>query len=306
MLGAIFSKSYQTESQVNFPLGGIDMSKYLNRDEVSARDLLSPNTKALQMYQYLAGSPKLQSYLRTANRMAVSRLGYTDHGHVHAEVATWNALKIFDILDETFQPNVVAEGIGDTDDARLVVLASTYMHDMGMVVHRNEHPQASLALAIPILEPKLTEIYDDPAKATDIMSFILHGIYAHDDDTQCLTFEAGITKLGDGCDMTKGRTIIPFQKGKVDIHSVSAMAIRDIILDKGEDTPLRITVAMDNPAGVFQVQAVLEKKISTSGLIDHIGIDVLVNGDRLVLTQVKRLFRVQLEDSPETISVKEK
>ncbi|MFQ5831493.1 MAG: phosphohydrolase [Candidatus Thorarchaeota archaeon] len=282
------------------------MNKFLNRDEVSARDLLSPNTKALQMYQYLAGSPKVQSYLRTANRMAVSRLGYTDHGPVHAEVATWNALRIFDILDETFQPNVVAEGIGDTDDARLVVLASTYIHDMGMVVHRNEHPQASLALAIPILEPKLTEIYDDPAKATDIMSFILHGIYAHDDDTQCLTFEAGITKLGDGCDLTKGRTIIPFQKGKVDIHSVSAMAIHEIILEKGEDTPLRITVAMDNPAGVFQVQAVLEKKISTSGLRDHIGIDVLVNGSRLVLTQVKRLFRVHLEDSPDAISVKEK
>ena len=90
------------------------MKEFLNRDEVKVRELLSPNTKALQMYQYLEGSPKVQSYLRTANRMAVSRLGYTDHGHVHAEVATWNALKIFDILDEIFQPNIVAEGIGDT------------------------------------------------------------------------------------------------------------------------------------------------------------------------------------------------
>ncbi|MHA2242523.1 MAG: hypothetical protein ACXACE_13020 [Candidatus Thorarchaeota archaeon] len=49
----------------------------LNRDKVSARDILKPNTKALEMYQYLSGSPKVQSYLRTANRMAVSRLGYT-------------------------------------------------------------------------------------------------------------------------------------------------------------------------------------------------------------------------------------
>ncbi|MHA2066457.1 MAG: phosphohydrolase [Candidatus Thorarchaeota archaeon] len=281
------------------------MKKFLNRDAVSVRELLTPKTKALQMYQYLAGSPKVQSYLRTANRMAVSRLGYTDHGHVHAEVATWNALRAFDILDETFQPNIVAEGIGDTDDARLVILASTYLHDIGMVVHRTEHPQASLSLAIPILESKLVEIYEDPAKATDILSFIAHGIYAHDDDTQCLTFEAGITKLGDGCDLTKGRTIIPFQKGKVDIHSVSAMAIRDIIIDKGEK-PLRLTVAMDNPAGVFQVQAVLEKKISTSGLRDYIEIDVLVNGNRLVLTQVKRLFRVQQIDPSPKISVKEK
>jgi metal-dependent HD superfamily phosphatase/phosphodiesterase len=238
--------------------------------------------------------------------MAVSRLGYTDHGPVHAEVATWNALKIFDILEETFQPNVVAEGIGDIDDARLIVLASTYLHDIGMVVHRNEHPQASINLAQPILEDKLMDIYNDPAKATDILSFILHGIYAHDDDTQCLTLEAGITKLGDGCDLTKGRTKVPFQKGKVDIHSVSALAIDNVILEAGIEKPLRITVGMDNPAGVFQVEAVLEKKISTSGLQDHVKVDVLVNGDRLVLSHVKRLFRVQIASPGDGLSPKEK
>ncbi len=278
----------------------------LDRLNVRARELIPNDTKSLEMYQYLTGHPKVQSYLRSANRMAVSRLGYTDHGHVHAEVATWNALKAFDILEETFQPNVVAEGIGDIDDARLVVLTSTYLHDIGMVVHRNEHNQAAIQLAGPIIEPKLMDLYDDPAKSTDILSFIYHGIYSHDDDTQCLTLEAGITKIGDGADMTKGRTIVPFQKGKVDIHSVSAMAINNVILDKGPTKPLRITVAMDNPAGVFQVQAVLEKKISTSSLQDNVEIEVLVNGDRLVLSHVKRLFRVQMSNSGDPLNVKER
>jgi len=284
----------------------MNVSEVIERENVRARDLLNGESRALEVYQYLTGSPKVQSYLRSANRMAVSRLGYTDHGPVHAEVATWNALKVFDILEETFQPNVVAEGIGDIDDARLIVLASTYLHDIGMVVHRNEHPQASINLAGPILEDKLMDIYNDPGKATDILSFILHGIYAHDDDTQCLTLEAGMTKLGDGCDLTKGRTTVPFQKGKVDIHSVSAMAINNVILERGEKKPLKITVAMDNPAGVFQVEAVLEKKISTSGLGDHIEIDILVNGDRLVLSHVKRLFRVQMADVGEGLSPTEK
>ena len=281
-------------------------NEIMDRQKIRARDLIPDNTRALEMYQYLTGSHKVQSYLRSANRMAVSRLGYTDHGSVHAEVATWNALRTFDILDETFQPNVVAEGIGDSDDARLVVLASTYLHDIGMVVHRNEHNQASVQLAGPILENKLMDIYNDTAKATDILSFIYHGIYAHDDDTQCLTLEAGITKIGDGADMTKGRTIVPFQKGKVDIHSVSAMAINNVILEKGEEKPLRITVAMDNPAGVFQVQAVLEKKLSTSSLEDYVDIEILVNGDRLVLSHVKRLFRVQMANSADIPPVKEK
>ncbi|MHA1906541.1 MAG: hypothetical protein ACW98Y_04545 [Candidatus Thorarchaeota archaeon] len=271
----------------------------LDREKISPRELLQPNTKALEMYQYLHGSPKVQSFLRTANRMAVSRLGYTDHGAVHAEVATWNALRVFDILDETFKPNVVAEGIGDSDDARLVVLASTYLHDLGMVIHRKEHYQAAIQLAAPLLEQKLDHIYDNPGTAADILSTILHGIYSHDDDIQCLTLEAGITKLGDGCDMTKGRTMVPFHKGKVDIHSVSAMAINDVILEKGDDKPLNITVAMDSPAGVFQVEAVLVKKISTSGLKDHINVEVLVNGDRLVLSQVRRLHRDHVGDLPD-------
>jgi len=277
-----------------------------NRDKVTVSDLLEPNSKALEMYQCLKNSPKVQSFLRTANRMAVSRLGYTDHGPVHAEVATWNAIKIFNILDDTFRPNVVAEGIGDTDDARLIVLASTYLHDIGMTVHREEHYQASLQLAVPILEPQLEAMYTDLSLATDIMSFIMHGIYSHDDDTQCLTLEAGITKLGDGSDLTKGRTIVPYHKGKVDIHSVSALAINNVILEKGKKKPLRITVAMDNPAGVFQVQAVLEKKIRTSGLRDHIAIYVLVNGERLVLSHIKRLFKVQITDPPDDLDIKSK
>lgn len=267
----------------------------IKRDEISAKEFLKTSTKALEMYQYLCGSPRVQSYLRTANRMAVSRLGYTDHGPVHAEIATWYALKAFDILDETFMPNVVAEGIGDTDDARLVVLSSTYLHDIGMVIHRQEHNQGAIQLAAPILEQKLNQLYDDPAKATDILSAIFHGIYAHDDNTQCLTFEAGITKIGDGCDLSKGRTVVPFQQGKVDIHSVSAMAIRDVILERGSSMPLEITVAMDNPAGVFQVEAVLMKKLSTSGLEDHVKVNVQVNGERLLLSQVKRLHRDKLD-----------
>jgi metal-dependent HD superfamily phosphatase/phosphodiesterase len=63
---------------------------------------------------------------------------------------------------------------------------------------------------------------------------------------------------------------------------------------------------MDNPAGVFQVQAVLEKKLSTSGLKDYVDIDVEVNGDRLVLSHVKRLFRVEMEHHEEALNIAEK
>lgn len=263
----------------------------LDRNCVDVRELLEPGTKAYQMFEYLINSPIVQSYLKSANRMAVSRLGYTDHGPTHAMVATWNALKAYEILDLTFKSNIEAEGIGDKDDTRMAILAATYLHDIGMVIHRQEHAQSSVQLARPILERKIHELYSDLGTATDIMSSILHGIYSHDDNTQCLTLEAGCVKIGDGCDMTKGRTIIPYSKGKVDIHSISAMAIKNVLLSKGADKPLRITVAMDNPAGVFQVEVVLIKKLSTSGLHDQATVDVYVNGDYLQLSHVQRLHR---------------
>jgi metal-dependent HD superfamily phosphatase/phosphodiesterase len=261
----------------------------LDREAVDVGTLLEPGSKAQEMYDYLSSSPRVQSYFRAANRMAVSRLGYTDHGPTHAKVATWNALSAFDILDRTFKANVEAENVGDKDDARMVVLAATYLHDVGMVIHRQEHSQSAVLLAQPVLEEKIYHMYSDPGKATDILSAILHGIYAHDDDTACLTFEAGCVKLGDGCDLTKGRTVVPYMKGKVDIHSISALAINNVSLGEGEDKPLEITIAMDNPAGVFQVEAVLMKKLSTTGLKDHTNIVVLMNGERLLLSQVRRL-----------------
>ena len=41
-------------------------------------------------------------------------------------------------------------------------------------------------------------------------------------------------------------------------------------------------------------------------ILDHIDIDVLVNGDRLVLSHVKRLFRVQMSTESDGLSPMEK
>ncbi len=63
-----------------------------DRDDIDVGALLKSGSKAQEMFDYLNSSPRILSYFRAANRMAVSRLGYTDHGPVHAKVATWNAL----------------------------------------------------------------------------------------------------------------------------------------------------------------------------------------------------------------------
>ena len=45
--------------------------------------------------------------------------------------------------------------------------------------------------------------------------------------------DAGAAKIADGTDMAHGRTRIPYRTGKVDIHSLSALSITRVEIEKG-------------------------------------------------------------------------
>ena len=72
--------------------------------------------------------------------------------------------------------------------------------------------------------------------------------------------------------MAEGRARIPYQIRKVDIHSLSALAIEKLEINWGKKKPVDIVVAMMNPAGIFQIEWVLEGKILYSGLEDFVGV----------------------------------
>jgi len=103
-----------------------------------------------------------------------------------------------------------------------------------------------------------------------------------------LTVEAGSVKVADGTDMAEGRARIPYEAGKVDIHSLSALSIREVRVVKGEDVPVRIEVDMDNPAGVFQIEHVLGRKISTSGIEEWVEVVALEKGKEIKVIHAKR------------------
>jgi len=90
--------------------------------------------------------------------------------------------------------------------------------------------------------------------------------------------EAGAAKIADGTDMARGRTRIPYRTGKVDIHSLSALSITKVEIEKGEQKPVQILVSMNNPAGVFQIEEVLEKKLKTSSIQDLVNVIALEKG----------------------------
>lgn len=224
---------------------------------------------------------KLEPYLDAANQMVIVRMGYNDHGFVHSKIVTRNALQILEIVKDALPLNIITEKLGDFSDVQLVIMGGAFLHDAGNMVHRDDHILHSCYLASQLLMPLLPDFTAHPAQ---MLSEILHCIYSHHEESQCLTTEAGIVTIADGCDMAEGRARIPYNLGKIDIHSVSALSIKNVTLSKGEEKPLRIEVYMDSQAGIFQIQEVLGKKVETSGLQDHIEIVGIYQNEELPIT----------------------
>jgi len=235
-----------------------------------------------EMYSLLEGDMETQTCLKMANIMAVNRMGYNDHGPVHSRIVAGSALEIFRILQDKVEMSIVKDGIGTIEDSRLVALCGAYLHDIGNAIHRTDHYIHAHNIAKPILDRLLPQIYQQNLeKMIRIRQEILHCIFAHDEDVNCLSIEAGISKVADGTDMAEGRARIPYKLGKVDIHSMSAMAIKKVEIKEGNDRPVTITVHMTNPAGIFQIEQVLMKKIKTSGIEKHMQVIALINGKEL-------------------------
>jgi len=236
-----------------------------------------------RMFKLLSQDEVVQAYLRMSNIMAVSRLLYNDHGPVHSRITAGSALEMLSLLMEAgVEPSVVKDGVGDYEDAKLVVLAGAYLHDIGNAVHRELHHVHGCYIASSILERLLPKVYSgDGVKVAQLKSEILHCVFSHDEEVECLSVEAGVVKVADGTDMAGGRARIPYRIGKVDIHSLSALAIDSVEIERGSKTPVLIKVNMANPAGVFQVEVVLGRKLETSRLKGYVEVEVLEGGRRL-------------------------
>ena len=240
------------------------------------REMLSE--KSLRFYE---GIQKYFEYLEAANTMAIVRLNYNDHGVTHSKIVARNALRIYEILKSHMTPNIIREGWGDEDDVKVVLLGGSFFHDVGNAVHRENHHIHGVSLARTFLEKVLSDIYRSPEH---MLTDILHSIYSHYETVECLTMEAGIVKVADGTVMEGGRARIPYNRGKIDIHSVSALSIQKVTISEGQEKSLKITVEMNDHAGIFQVQEVLGKKIETSGLKGLIEISAVVSGREVKVT----------------------
>jgi uncharacterized protein len=208
---------------------------------------------------------EVKTLWRVINVNAIDRLGMTDHGAVHFQIVANIALRLARILLKNQVIMSITQNYDlPPDHAELVILLASLFHDLGMSISREGHEEFSLILANGILHRLLDFLPLE--ERTIVISETLHAIIAHRSGGVPYTIEAGIVRVADALDMSEGRSRIPYQAGKIDIHAVSAAAIDRVEILDGTDRPIQINIWMNNIAGIFQVDELLRRKLLGSGM----------------------------------------
>lgn len=244
-----------------------------------------PDEKLNRVLEFIDEDEEITAYLEAQNVNAVDRMRYNDHGTKHIEIVRNRALCLYDLLKAgSVEFNgAQQQGLEEADEAIIVALAAT-LHDVGHVVHRDEHAYYSIPLAADILDRILPEFYD-VGDTVRMRGEILHAILCHHTAETPLTTEAGVIRVADALDMERGRSRIPYEQGGRGINTLSSQAISRVSLEEGESRPVLVEIAMTNAAGVYQVDNLLKAKLRDSGLEDKIrivAVNTNENHDQLV------------------------
>jgi metal-dependent HD superfamily phosphatase/phosphodiesterase len=249
------------------------------------------NKKLRALLERVNADKQLKGWWHVANVNATVRMEINDHSWVHIQIVTNIALKLLrQLTKHHVEPSLVRDFGMTPDDAEIVVTLAALTHCVGMSIHRHGHEDFSLFLAEPKLHDLLEGIYDEPDR-TVIVSEVLQAIISHRADGQPLTIEAGLIRVADALDMAKGRSRIPFERGRVSMHSLSAAAIEDVTISDGEERPILIEILMNNSSGIFQVDGLLKAKLRGSGLEPYVEVVAHIDTE----TERRLIQRYRLE-----------
>ena len=152
---------------------------------------------------------------------------------MHVQIVANIALRLLRLLvKHGVQPSAQRDYRLTADDSEIIVVLAALLHDVGMSIHRRDHEDWSLFLAEPKMRELLEGIYEEP-ELTVVVSEALQAITSHRADGEPLSLEAGVLRVADALDLAKGRSRIPFERGSVSIHSLSAAAIDEVRISDG-------------------------------------------------------------------------
>ncbi len=239
--------------------------------------------KTNDLLVWLLDDEEIDHYHSWANVVSVRRLGYNDHGPVHARISTYNALKILRLLEKAgCPPSLVKEEVGQSEDSQVAVVLGCFLHDLGMGVAREQHEWHSIHLADDFIRRYLARLYPEGDPMRAVLRAMTHEIIVgHMAKVRIHSVEAGVVLVADGTDMSKGRSRVPelLSNDPVvgDMHRYSANAIARVQIEAGETKPVRITVNMTNTSGLFQVEEVLMTKVKASPIMGEMEVCAIVN-----------------------------
>jgi uncharacterized protein len=234
---------------------------------------------------------QLKAWWHVANVNATARLEINDHSWVHIQIVANIGLKLLrQLTKHGIEPAMVADYGLESNDAEVVVTLGALLHCIGMAVHRDGHEDFSLFLAEPKARELLDGLYEEP-DLTVVVSEALQAITSHREYGRPLTLEAGILRVADALDMAKGRSRIPFEHGRVTIHSLSAAAIEEVVISDGNERPILIEIQMNNSSGIYQVDGLLRAKLRGSGLEPYV--EVIAHIDTEAEKRLVTLYRLE-------------
>ncbi len=236
--------------------------------------------KLSNVIEYLINNEEINALLSKANDNMIGRMSYTDHGRIHAKITALNSLKIMSLLN--IKPTIIKERDGNIEDSLITIVIASWLHDTGCAVNRDDHELTGVIITQPIIKRILKGVYEDTSKITKLSTFINEAILCHMTTHHSTSIEAGIVCIADGLDITKGRARFSYTHGDRDIHDFSAMSIQRVELKKSRK--IEIHVHMNTPAGIFQVERVLLKKLESTILRNHFKIIVHIKGDKELIT----------------------
>ena len=225
-----------------------------------------PDERLNAVLETVLDDTEIEAYLEAQNVNPVTRKGYNDHGTKHIEIVRDRALRLYELLKTggvRFN-GATDHRLAEADESVIIALAAT-LHDIGHVVHRDDHPYYSIPLAADLLDRLLPEFYET-AEAVRVKSEVLHAILCHHVEEDPLTTEAGVIRIADALDMERGRSRIPYDRGSRGVNTLSSQAIHRVTLRSGEDTPVLVEIEMTDAVGVYQVDELLNAKVTGSGL----------------------------------------
>lgn len=220
--------------------------------------------KTFEEYEY---------YFNTTNYIVLNVYQFNDHGSIHVLLTTRRALELLKILKK-FGIQTTAEKLGKSFEwSKFIVAFGALFHDIGNMIHRENHYLFSTVLAEPIIDRLAKEF--EKSDWLLLKALTLNAIYTHDEATHCTTIEGSCVTVADGCDMEQGRSRLVHKHDRVDIHSVSALAIEKVEIQEGDSrTPIVIDVRMKHLSGIFQVDEILTKKVKNSLLTGKVRIRI--------------------------------